>query len=135
MKTPLLLLIAVCAFGAMAQSSSVDPAPTERLGSVSFANSCAPSEQAAINRGVALLHDFWYEEARPQFEQIAKADPGCAIAHWGIAMSGFHQIWDRPGESAMKFGWTEIRKAQSLKAKTDRERAYIDALAVFYKPG
>lgn len=135
MKTPFLLLIAVCAFGAMAQSSSVNPAPTERLGTVSFATSCAPSEQAAINRGVALLHDFWYEEARPQFEQIAKADPGCAIAHWGIAMSVFHQIWDRPGESAMKFGWTEEQKAKSLKARTKREQGYIAALANFYKPG
>lgn len=135
MKIPVLCLFAaVCLCGAWVQSSASIPANTERLGVVSFATSCAPAEQADFNRGVALLHDFWYAEARPQFEQIAQADPGCAMAHWGIAMSVFHQIWDRPGESALRFGWTEIRKAQTLKAKTAREREYIDALAVFYKP-
>jgi len=107
----------------------------ERLGTVSFAVSCSPSQQASFNRGVALLHDFWYEEAQPQFEQIAKADPGCAMAHWGIAMSVFHQIWGRPDAATMKFGWAQMTKAQSLQAKTQRERDYIAALATFYKPG
>jgi tetratricopeptide (TPR) repeat protein len=111
------------------------PAPDEKLGTVSFAVSCSPSMQASFNRGVALLHDFWYEEAGPQFERIAKADPNCAMAHWGIAMSKFHQIWDRPDEGTMKAGWEEMQKAQSPAAKTPRERAYVAALAAFYKPG
>ncbi len=84
--------------------------------------------QAPFDRGVALLHDFWYAEARPQFERIAKADPGCAMAHWGIAMSVFHQIWDRPDDQAMKLGWAEIQKAQSLPAKT-RARARLHCRA------
>ena len=117
----------------MAMNSS--PAPDERLGTVSFAVSCTPEVQASFNRGVALLHDFWYEEAGPQFERIAKADPNCAMAHWGIAISKFHQIWDRPDEGTMKAGWEEMQKAQSPAAKTERERAYIAALATFYKPG
>jgi len=62
----------------------------EHLGVVSFPVSCSPQVQRAFNRGVALLHDFWYEEAKPQFERILKADPSCAMAHWGVAMSGFH---------------------------------------------
>jgi tetratricopeptide (TPR) repeat protein len=110
------------------------PAPGEKLGTVSFAVSCSPEVQAQFNRGVALLHDFWYEEAGPQFERIAKADPNCAMAHWGIAMSKFHQIWDRPDEGTMKAGWEEMQKAQSPAAKTPRERAYIAALAGFYNP-
>jgi hypothetical protein len=59
---------------------------SEQLGAINFASSCG-SEQAAFNRGVALLHDFWYEEAERQFEHIAAVDPSCAMAHWGIAMS------------------------------------------------
>ena len=94
------------------------PVPGERLGTVSFSVSCSAAVQAPFNRGVALLHDFWYAEAQPQFERIAKADPGCAMAHWGIAMSVFHQIWDRPDDHAMKLGWEEIQKAQSPPAKT-----------------
>ncbi|MFZ0662927.1 MAG: hypothetical protein WAM66_09570 [Acidobacteriaceae bacterium] len=134
MKIPIICLLAVCACSVGAQSSASAP-NAERLGTVSFAVSCSPSEQASFNRGVALLHDFWYEEAQPQFERIAKADPGCAMAHWGIAMSVFHQIWDRPDAATMKLGWAQMEKAQSLRAKTERERDYIGALATFYKPG
>ncbi len=107
----------------------------ERLGTVNFLVSCADSSQRPFDRGVALLHDFWYEEARAQFERIAKADPTCAMAHWGIAMSAFHQIWDRPSAAANKLGWAEMQQAQSLQALTGRERAYIAALADFYRPG
>lgn len=107
----------------------------ERLGSVSFPVSCSPAVQASFNRGVALLHDFWYEEAGPQFQEIVKADPSCAMAHWGVAMSQFHQIWDRPSDAAMKAGWAEMQKAESPAAKTPREQEYIAALAALYKPG
>ena len=91
--------------------------------------------QTSFNRGVALLHDFWYSEAKHQFEEIAAADAGCAIAHWGVAMSIYHQIWNRPDEKAMTLGWSELEKAQALAAKTDREREYISALRTFYQPG
>ena len=107
---------------------------SEQLGSVNFANSCG-SEQAAFNRGVALLHDFWYEEAERQFERLAAANRSCAMAHWGIAMSLFHQIWNRPSDATMQRGWSEIEKAQKLSAGTERERDYIAALASFYRPG
>ena len=106
----------------------------ERLGSVSFAVSCAPAVSAPFVRGVALLHDFWYQEAQRQFEEIAKADPNCAMAHWGIAMSIFHQIWDRPSEATVARGWREMQAAQARPARTARERAYIAALGGFYRP-
>ena len=104
------------------------PAAAEQLGSVSFAVSCAASEQASFNRGVALLHDFWYEEARPQFERILKSDPHCSMAHWGVAMSVFHQIWDRPDEAASAGARREIEAAGKHPAATAREREYIAAL-------
>ena len=107
----------------------------EHLGTVSFPVSCAPAVRAGFNRGVALLHDFWYEEARPQFEKIVAADPACAMAHWGIAMSAFHQIWDRPDAATMAKGWQELQAAQSRPAKTTREREYIAALSGFFRPG
>jgi tetratricopeptide (TPR) repeat protein len=107
----------------------------ERLGTVSFPVSCTPSVQASVKRGVALLHDFWYEESKPQFERVLKADPSCAIAHWGIAMSTFHQIWDRPDAATLAAGWKEMQAAQALPAKTAREREYIAVLSEFFKPG
>ena len=107
----------------------------EHLGTVSFEVSCSPSMRAGFNRGVALLHDFWYEEARPQFEKIVAADPSCSMAHWGIAMSAFHQIWDRPDAGSMAQGWREMQAAQSRPAKTAREGEYIAALSGFFQPG
>ena len=105
----------------------------EQLGKVSFPVSCAPDSQKSFERGVALLHSFGYEEAEQQFSGIAQKDPTCAMAHWGIAMSLFHQIWERPQESVLERGNKEIEIAEKLGAKTDRERGYIAALAGFYR--
>lgn len=108
----------------------------EKLGRVSFPTSCAPSSQPAIERGVALLHSFGYTEAQRQFEAIAKDDPGCAMAHWGVAMTQFHELWDNPDPAALKRGASEMAKARKLARKkvTPREQAYIDALSAFYQP-
>src|SRR3984885_13845910 len=123
--------------GSGVQAATVDAGAItgEHLGSVAFTVSCLPSVQAQFNRGVALLHDFWYEEARPQFERILQADPSCAMAHWGLAMSGFHQIWDTPDAAGMAAGWRDMQAAQAAPAKTERERQYIAALSDFFKPG
>jgi tetratricopeptide (TPR) repeat protein len=94
-----------------------------------------PSTQAPFNRGVALLHDFWYSEAKRQFEAIVRADPTCSMAHWGVAMSEFHQIWGRPDEKVTAESWAQMQLAQTPPAKTERERAYISALSDFFKPG
>jgi tetratricopeptide (TPR) repeat protein len=129
-------LTAVVAVTALANAAAAASASSsEHLGTVAFPVSCSPAVQADFNRGVALLHDFWYEEAKPQFERILKRDPDCAMAHWGVAMSGFHQIWDRPDEAAVAAGWRELRAAQAKPPKTARERDYIAALANFFHPG
>src|SRR5581483_1228123 len=73
--------------------------PNERLGTVSFPISCAPASQKEFERGIALLHSFGYEEAEEQFVELAKQDPSCAMAHWGVALSLFHQIWERPSDA------------------------------------
>ena len=143
----LMLLTALAALPTTAAPTTVAPATAapatvapanefagERLGEVAFTVSCAASVRVPFSRGVALLHDFWYEEAQRQFEQIAKADPDCAMAHWGIAMSVFHQIWDRPDEQTMARGWAEMQAAAAHPAKSARERAYVAALSGFYRP-
>jgi hypothetical protein len=129
--TPLLFVLTTLPFTAQ----SAETPPVEQLGIVSFPVSCSPQVRQPFDRGVALLHDFWYEEAQSQFEQIAKTDPGCAMAHWGIAMSVFHQIWDRPDEHAIARAQKEMKTALSLPARTARERAYIGALADFFHRG
>src|ERR1700733_2551318 len=125
---------AAAATPAVVPGAPAAPPPGERLGEVSFPVSCSASVRAPFSRGVALLHDFWYDEAQPQFERIAKADPDCAVAHWGIAMSVFPQIWGRPDPDATKLGRAELQAARAHPAKTAREREYIAALSDFYEP-
>ncbi|GAC1643812.1 MAG: hypothetical protein NVS9B15_00500 [Acidobacteriaceae bacterium] len=88
--------------------------------------------QRPFERGVAYLHSFWYEEAEKQFRTLVSADPSCAMAHWGVAMSMFHQLWDRPDESAIGKGAAELALARSNPPRTDREQRYINALSAFY---
>ena len=101
----------------------------EKFGTVHMPISCAPSAQAPFERGVALLHSFWYEEATKQFRAIAEADPACAMAQWGLAMTEWRPFWDGMPEDRRKAGVAEIDKAASLHAKTDREQRYIAALS------
>ncbi len=105
----------------------------DQLGTVHFPVSCIPAVQKPFERGVALLHSFWYEEAEKEFEQIAKDDPHCAMAHWGIAMSIWHQLWNHPDAATIQRGQAEVKTAQSLHAKTGRERDYITAMDAFYR--
>ena len=105
----------------------------KQLGTVDFPVSCAASVQKPFARGVALLHSFWYDEAQKEFEQIAKDDPQCAMAHWGIGMSLWHQLWNKPDAATVKRGAAEVQKAEALHPKTARERDYIEALGAYYR--
>lgn len=107
------------------------PAP-EKLGKVTFPTSCDPKVQAGFERGVALLHSFAYDEAGKAMRAVAAQDPTCAIAHWGIAMSMFHQIWDVPAGDGLREGAAQVRQAMGMHAGTAREREFIEALNVYY---
>jgi tetratricopeptide (TPR) repeat protein len=135
MKRIALLIAVLLLFGILAMADEGhhhEDLTAEQLGTVNFPVSCAASVQKPFERGVALLHSFWYEEAEKEFAQIAKDDPSCAMAHWGIAMSLWHQLWDHPNAAIIKRGQTELKTAKSLHPRTDRERDYIAALHTFY---
>jgi len=85
-----------------------------QLGTVHFPISCAASVQHPFERGVALQHSFWYEEAEKEFLQIAKDDPHCAMAHWGVAMSIWHQLWNEPDAKVIARGLGEVKTAEKL---------------------
>ncbi len=67
-----------------------EPGDLRSAGSVNFPVTCAPEVQAEFSRGVALLHSFFYEESRRVFTEVARRDPACAMAQWGIAMTWWH---------------------------------------------
>jgi hypothetical protein len=105
----------------------------ERLGEVSFPISCKPEVQREFNRGVALLHSFAYVAAEEQFRTVAKDDPQCAMAHWGIAMTHFHELWEppiAPGSTAT--AQHEIEEGLRI-AGTERERKYLRAAGLIFR--
>jgi len=127
--------VAVLAFhvGADAQDHQ-HPAAAEKVGVVAFATSCSAAAQPQFNRAVALLHSFEFTRAIDAFTETLKTDPACAIAEWGIALSRWSNPFTmglrRPGP--LQQGRDAVERARKIGAKTDRERAYVEAVARLY---
>jgi tetratricopeptide (TPR) repeat protein len=109
-----------------------EPGDLRAAGTVDFKVSCAPEARSEFIRGVALLHSFFYEEARRIFTAVAAKDPNCAMAQWGIAMTWWHPIWTPPSPDEMSAGKAAAEKALAMKAGTDLERGFITALNAYY---
>jgi hypothetical protein len=115
-----------------ADSSAAVPSPVQ-LGKVDFPTSCAAEVQPALENGLALMHSFQYTESEKTFSEAATRDPKCAMAHWGMAMARYHQIWDFPDDKTLKAGRKEIEKAQKLHPASARENDFINAAAAFFQ--
>ena len=126
-----LLIASPTTFGAE-RSVIPEPGDLRAAGKVEFPVSCTPTVQPEFVRGVALLHSFFYEEARRIFTAVAAQDPKCAMAEWGIAMTWWHPIWTPPTPDEMKAGKAAIEKAMGMTASSERERGFITALNVYY---
>lgn len=106
---------------------------SEQLGRVTFATTCSPQAHSTFLRGVAWLHSFEYEPAEKTFNEAAAADPDCAIAQWGTAMSLYHPLWAPPSPVEIERGRAAVAKAEVRPAKSQRERDYVAAIAAFYR--
>lgn len=103
------------------------------LGTVDFLVSCSEQAQVEFNRAIALLHHMTYPQAREAFQQVAKTDPRCAMAHWGIAMTLFQPLWPtRPRPEELERGWEAVQRANALEPLTERERLYVAAAEAFF---
>jgi tetratricopeptide (TPR) repeat protein len=115
------------------------PASAEGLyGHVAFANSGSPAAQADFLAGLALLHDFEYPAAAEAFRRAESADPGFAMAYWGEAMTFNHPIWMQQDLKAARDALNKLAPTPSgrrAKAKTEREKEYLDALEILYGDG
>ena len=133
-KTLTLALALGIAASAAAQDHDHGGSTSEQLGTVSFTTSCSAAAQPRFNRGVALLHSFEFGRAIAAFTSTLEADPSCAIAEWGIALSAWSNpfaVGIRPAPP-LKLGRDAVERARQLGSKTERERAYIDAVSQLY---
>ncbi len=101
-------------------------------GVVNFPVSCNAEAREEIETGLAHLHHMMYEQARPHFEAVAAADPECAMAHWGIAMTSFQPLWHPVTEEGLERGKAAVARARELGAATEREERYIAAVEAFF---
>ncbi len=101
-------------------------------GVVNFPISCNEEAQREFETGLAHLHHMMYEQARPHFEAAAEADPDCAMAHWGVAMTSFQPLWHPTPPEGLERGKAAAAKARELGAQTEREEAYIAAAEAFF---
>lgn len=128
------VLGATCAIAAPLHAQHQhEGAPPERLGTVEFETSCDPAVRAAFNRAVALLHSFWWRAAIEGFRGVLAKDPACGIAYWGLALSH----WGNPfaglrSADAIEAGAAAVARGLEVGARTQRERAYLQAVAALY---
>jgi tetratricopeptide (TPR) repeat protein len=102
------------------------------IGKAHLETSCDEAARNEIDRGVTLMHSFWYAEAEKAFRRAAAADGACGMAWWGVAMSNLHPIWAPPTPDELRTGREAAEKATQIGAKTEREKAFIGAMATFY---
>jgi tetratricopeptide (TPR) repeat protein len=106
---------------------------SEGVGTAHMEISCASAVHAAFDRALALLHNFWYARALTRFQEIQKADPECAMAYWGAAMTFNHPLWDAPSPKDEAAAWAYVQKGLAAKSQNDREHHYLVATAALYK--
>jgi tetratricopeptide repeat protein len=129
-------LVAALLFPALASAHDDEKEsgrPPERLGSVRFPTSCDPAVQPMVERGVALLHSFWFPEGLKTFTEVLKRDPSCSIAYWGIGVNRLlNPFGGQAAEAVLLQGQDAVDKGVAAGAKTERERDYLAAIASFY---
>jgi tetratricopeptide (TPR) repeat protein len=132
--------LAGMAIGVVALALSVGPIwaeasqQDEKLGKLSFPTSCDPKVQAEFERGVAMIHSYWFLVARRTFEGVLRQDPNCAIAYWGIAIDLLNNVFVAPPSRAdADAAWAALEKGREIGPKTQRERDWIEALSTYYR--
>jgi hypothetical protein len=119
---------------AFAQGDHGDHGPAGTFGTVHFETSCGQEAQRQFDQALAMLHSFFYPETEKAFRAVVEREPSCAMGYWGIAIS------QRPNPLTAPFppqllqnGLVAIQHAREAGARTERERDWIEALALFFE--
>jgi hypothetical protein len=118
----------------LAQHEHATHAPAgAQIGEVNFPTSCSPDMQRRFNQAVWTLHSFWYQESLKEFTAISEAEPSCAMAYWGMAMSNWYPLWYPPTPAMLKSGAAAVTKGLAVPPATERERVYLEAIGQFFQ--
>lgn len=112
---------------------SVAIAEDERiLGVIEFPNSGAASAQEAFLTGMALLHNFEYDDAATAFQSAQRVDPGFGLAYWGEALTHYRPVWGREDREKGAEAVGRVGDGARLSA---REAKYVEAAQALFGEG
>jgi hypothetical protein len=134
LRVYVLVAIATGLIAATPPAQQHEHGAAEGVGTVSFPTSCSAAAQSRFNHAVALLHSFEFGRAIDAFGATLETDASCAMAEWGIALSRWSNPF-APGirtAAVLQQGRETVERARRIGAKTDRERAYVEAVARLY---
>ena len=115
------------------QHDDVQVSKNSEIGDVHFNVSCEENVQEDFNYALGMLHHMMYASSRELFNEILENDPGCEMAHWGIATTLFQPLWGtRPSDEDLQLGWDHIKQAATGNV-TENERLLIRATEQFYR--
>mgnify|MGYP003694385991 CR=1 FL=1 len=121
--------LAVAAIAVTGVSSRPDGRPRANRTTTSWAR-CISRHRASRKRRscstAAMLyqHSFWYRASQKTFEDVLKADPECAIAYWGIALSLLWNPHSHAGGAEPRRGFRRAGKS-ARRRRQDRARARL----------
>lgn len=113
-------------------------AGAQQYGSTDFPASGDPKAHPVFIKGLLMLHNFEYEDAREAFQEVQRMDPDFVMAYWGEALTHEHPLWHELDLAAARAVLDKLGKtpdARVARAATDREKAYIRSLNVLFGPG
>jgi tetratricopeptide (TPR) repeat protein len=113
-------------------------AQLENVGNISFPTSAKPEAQRHFLRGVAILHSFGWKQAIAEFQLAQKAEPDFALAYWGESLCYNHPLnsqmdFKEPRAVLARLG--PDRAARAVKAPTDREKGFLNAVEELWGEG
>ena len=103
-----------------------------KSGTIHLKIRCDSGVQDDFETAVALLHSFFYDEARRRFIRIIEMDPECAMAHWGVAMTWIHPLWAPPTIEERAEGYAAIQRARALVGESELELGFIESVEAYY---
>ena len=107
-----------------------------KLGKVHFKVCCNAAAQREFDLAMAYYHSFAWEQIKAPLDRALQADGACGMAHWLRALASLDNPFVWPGNVSAKTladGAALIDQARKTGLATQRERDYVDALAVFFQ--
>lgn len=127
---------ALAASGCQTMGGEPVLAKPTRLGTVHFEIACNAEAQSDFNVAMAYYHSFAWQDVDSPLDRVLLADPGCGMAHWARSLATLDNPFTWPGSlppEKLKKGAALLDAARSTGLKSEREKAYVDALAAFYR--